>query len=168
MPRKATGNVYFSAGSWYARVTLDKGKRRSFVLPTCKTEEEAKARLDVLAELAAKLRSAGLVEIAPDILERAAAAKDARGFGGAATVTGIGAAVGVPAMVVSTTLVVGGAGNIAPEHVGREARTKHRHRVRRALLLRVQIELRQLKLNVGRQIDLWQRRRLHLGAGHAR
>jgi hypothetical protein len=34
-------------------------------------------------------------------------------FGGAATVTGIGAAVGVPAMVVSTTLVVGGAGNIA-------------------------------------------------------
>jgi hypothetical protein len=34
-------------------------------------------------------------------------------FGGAATVTGIGAAVGVPAMVVSTTLVVGGAGNIS-------------------------------------------------------
>jgi hypothetical protein len=34
-------------------------------------------------------------------------------LGGAATVTGIGAAVGVPAMVVSTTLVVGGAGNIA-------------------------------------------------------
>ena len=29
------------------------------------------------------------------------------------TVTGIGAAVGVPAMVVSTTLVVGGAGNVA-------------------------------------------------------
>ena len=34
-------------------------------------------------------------------------------LGGAATVTGIGAAVGVTAMVVSTTLVVGGAGNIA-------------------------------------------------------
>jgi RHS repeat-associated protein len=34
-------------------------------------------------------------------------------FGGAATVTGIGAAVGVPAIVVSTTLVVGGAGNVA-------------------------------------------------------
>jgi hypothetical protein len=34
-------------------------------------------------------------------------------LGGAATVTGIGAAVGVPAMVVSTTLAVGGAGNIA-------------------------------------------------------
>jgi hypothetical protein len=34
-------------------------------------------------------------------------------LGGAATVTGIGVAVGVPAMVVSTTLVVGGAGNIA-------------------------------------------------------
>jgi hypothetical protein len=34
-------------------------------------------------------------------------------LGGAATVTGIGVAVGVPAMMVSTTLVVGGAGNIA-------------------------------------------------------
>jgi RHS repeat-associated protein len=34
-------------------------------------------------------------------------------LGGAATSTGIGAAVGVPAIVVSTTLVVGGAGNIA-------------------------------------------------------
>jgi hypothetical protein len=34
-------------------------------------------------------------------------------LGGAATVTGIGVAVGVPAMVVSTTLVVGGAANVA-------------------------------------------------------
>jgi hypothetical protein len=34
-------------------------------------------------------------------------------LGGAATTTGIGAAVGVPAMVVSTTLVVGGVGNVA-------------------------------------------------------
>jgi RHS repeat-associated protein len=34
-------------------------------------------------------------------------------LGGAATVTGIGAAVGVPAIVVSTSLVVGGAGNVA-------------------------------------------------------
>jgi hypothetical protein len=33
--------------------------------------------------------------------------------GGIATVTGIGAAVGVPAIAVSTTLVVGGVGNIA-------------------------------------------------------
>jgi hypothetical protein len=33
--------------------------------------------------------------------------------GGVATVTGIGAAVGVPAIAVSTTLVVGGAANIA-------------------------------------------------------
>ena len=34
-------------------------------------------------------------------------------LGGATTATGAGAPVGVPAMVVSTTLVVGGAGNIA-------------------------------------------------------
>jgi uncharacterized membrane protein len=34
-------------------------------------------------------------------------------LGGAASVTGIGAAIGVPAMVVSTTLVVGGAANVA-------------------------------------------------------
>jgi hypothetical protein len=34
-------------------------------------------------------------------------------LGGATTATGAGAPVGVPAMMVSTTLVVGGAGNIA-------------------------------------------------------
>jgi RHS repeat-associated protein len=34
-------------------------------------------------------------------------------LGGAATVTGIGALIGVPAMAVSTTLVVGGAANVA-------------------------------------------------------
>jgi hypothetical protein len=34
-------------------------------------------------------------------------------LGGAASATGIGAAIGVPAMVVSTTLVVGGAANVA-------------------------------------------------------
>jgi hypothetical protein len=34
-------------------------------------------------------------------------------LGGAATTTGIGAAVGVPAMVVSTGMVVGGTGNVA-------------------------------------------------------
>jgi integrase len=72
MPRKATGNVYFSLGRWYARVTLGPNERRSYPLPTCANEEQARERLAVLAELAAKLRDAGLGELAPEFLDRAA------------------------------------------------------------------------------------------------
>lgn len=80
MPRRATGSVIFSRGRWYAQITLGVGpvKRPAFALPTCKTEEEARARLAVLVDLAAKLREAGHIDLAPDILERAAAAKDDR------------------------------------------------------------------------------------------
>jgi hypothetical protein len=72
MPRKATGNVYFSLGRWYARVTLGPNERRSYQVPTCANEDQARERLTVLADLAAKLRDAGLGELAPEFLERAA------------------------------------------------------------------------------------------------
>ena len=43
MARKATGTVnQRSDGSWYAVVTLEGQKRRSFDLPTCTMEAQAK------------------------------------------------------------------------------------------------------------------------------
>lgn len=79
MARNSTGNVYKNAaGRWYARVTLGSGARRNLALPTCATEDQARARLSVLAELGAKLRAAGLAELAPDFLTRAAEAQGGR------------------------------------------------------------------------------------------
>ncbi|WP_438020714.1 tyrosine-type recombinase/integrase [Sorangium sp. So ce315] len=74
MPRKPTGNVYSSAGKWYARVKIGEKLRPSIALPTCTSEEQAIARKDVLADLASKLRAAPHVapDIARGLLERAA------------------------------------------------------------------------------------------------
>lgn len=75
MPRKPTGNVYDKAGRWFARVSLGPKLRPSIALPSCTTEAEALARLPLLSELAAKLRTAGHEESARAILERAAASE---------------------------------------------------------------------------------------------
>lgn len=72
MARRSTGNAYHSAGTWYARITLDAGKRRSFGLATCRTEEEARGRADVLAELAGRLRPLGQPELTARLLTQAA------------------------------------------------------------------------------------------------
>ncbi|HEY4116277.1 MAG TPA: DNA integration/recombination/inversion protein, partial [Byssovorax sp.] len=72
MPRQATGNVVFSRGHWYARVTLGPNNRRLVLLPSCGTEKEAKAKAALLAELVAKLRASGHDNVAMSILERAA------------------------------------------------------------------------------------------------
>jgi integrase len=56
MPRVATGSVYQSRGTWFARLTLD--KRVHIKLTTCTTEDQAKARTDLLADLAKQLRAA--------------------------------------------------------------------------------------------------------------
>ena len=71
MPRKATGSIYSRAGVWYARLLMS-NERRSFKLSTCANEEQARERVGVLAELSEKLRGAGLAELAPDFIERAA------------------------------------------------------------------------------------------------
>lgn len=57
MPREATGSVYENRGAWFARIMLD--KRAHVALPTCKSEEQASARKDVLAGVAKRLRAAG-------------------------------------------------------------------------------------------------------------
>ena len=79
MPRQATGNVYESHGRWYARVTLDKGKRPSILLTTCANETAAEARGTVLAGLAARLRASGVpFDVRRKILERAGEAAEGK------------------------------------------------------------------------------------------
>jgi len=72
MPRNATGTIYESNGKLYAQVTIGKGKRRSFVLPTCTECDAAEARAALLAELAGKLRRVGREDVAQELLELAA------------------------------------------------------------------------------------------------
>lgn len=72
MPRAPSGAVYLSGRTWYARVTLGPSSRPSFALPDCRSEDEARRRLGILAELAAELRELGAERMAPTILEAAA------------------------------------------------------------------------------------------------
>src|SRR4051794_33026378 len=72
MPRKATGNAYLSAGTWYARITIGKGARRSLALSTCSDEPSARARADIVAELAARLRPLEQPAVAAKLLSKAA------------------------------------------------------------------------------------------------
>jgi len=77
MARAATGSAFELAGVWYGRVTVGpRSKRRAFKLPTCTTRDEARARCDVLADLARQLRAAGHGERAERLCARAAAAPD--------------------------------------------------------------------------------------------
>jgi integrase len=76
MPRKAEGSLRLRNGIWYARITLGPKERPAFALATCKTEDEATARRDVLAKLAEQLRATGHAEFAPGILKKAAAADE--------------------------------------------------------------------------------------------
>lgn len=72
MARQATGSVRHRGGRWLARVRLGPDDRRTYPLPSCKTEEAARERLAVLVEVLTRLRAAGHVEVAPPLLERAA------------------------------------------------------------------------------------------------
>lgn len=75
MPRASRGSARLRRGTWFARVTVDAGKRIELTLPTCGPADDDKAqeRAQVLGELAARLRAAGHAELAPRLLERAAA-----------------------------------------------------------------------------------------------
>ncbi len=76
MPRSATGNVLLSKGSYYARVTIAPRTRRAFRMPSIRSEEAARVRADVLAELAAQLRKAGAPrELVPKLIEAGAEAR---------------------------------------------------------------------------------------------
>jgi hypothetical protein len=71
MPRKATGSFRWRNGVCYSRITLGPKDRPAFALPTCRTDEEARARRDILADLADKLRASGQIDLAPEFLKRA-------------------------------------------------------------------------------------------------
>jgi integrase len=79
MARKATGTKYQSRGVWYAAITVAQGKRESFAMPTCTSEEQAEARKERLNTIVQGLRHtghAGLVDLwAPEIAARPAGEK---------------------------------------------------------------------------------------------
>ncbi len=78
MARKRTGQVRFRGGKWTARVTVAKGKRQTFTLPTCTDQESARSRAGLLADIAGRLRDASQLDLAPSILERAASCPEGR------------------------------------------------------------------------------------------
>src|SRR5688572_8244676 len=61
MPREAKGEVRWSGGEASARITIQGRERKSFPLPTCKTENEADERAALLAALAQRFRRAGVI-----------------------------------------------------------------------------------------------------------
>jgi integrase len=59
MARKSTGTKYKSRGIWYACITVAQRKRESFAMPTCKTEEQAEERKNIVNDVVQRLRGAG-------------------------------------------------------------------------------------------------------------
>ncbi len=72
MGRRATGTTYESRGVWYASITVAQRKRESFAMPTCKTEEQAEARKDIVNDVVQRLRAAGHAALVPRFAEQAA------------------------------------------------------------------------------------------------
>ncbi|WP_441290258.1 tyrosine-type recombinase/integrase [Sorangium sp. KYC3313] len=68
-----SGSVRLRGKTWTARLSLGEAGRSTFSLPTCRTEQEANARLEVLADLAGRLLAAGQIVLGLPLLERAAA-----------------------------------------------------------------------------------------------
>lgn len=75
MARRATGSIRFRSGRWEVQVALSPTERSTYVLAGLdqkSDEPKARERADVLAEIAARLRSRGHGDLAPRFLERAA------------------------------------------------------------------------------------------------
>ncbi|XXY44986.1 tyrosine-type recombinase/integrase [Sorangium sp. So ce269] len=68
-----SGSVRLRGKTWTARLSLGEAGRPTFALPTCRTEQEANARLQVLSELAGRLLAAGQIVLGVPLLEQAAA-----------------------------------------------------------------------------------------------
>ncbi|WP_437981372.1 tyrosine-type recombinase/integrase [Sorangium sp. So ce117] len=68
-----SGSVRLRGKTWTARLSLGEAGRATFKLPTCRTEQEANARLEVLAELAGRLLAAGQIVLGMPLLEQAGA-----------------------------------------------------------------------------------------------
>ncbi len=76
MAKKATGQLISKHGKHYARVRTSANVRRAFLLSAVAREDEARARVDVLAGLAAQLRTIGQPDLAVELLEAGAAARE--------------------------------------------------------------------------------------------
>ncbi|WP_437740888.1 site-specific integrase [Sorangium sp. So ce1504] len=68
-----SGSVRLRGKMWTARLSLGEAGRPTFKLPTCRTEQEANARLEVLSDLAGRLLAAGQIVLGMPLLEHAAA-----------------------------------------------------------------------------------------------
>lgn len=75
MPKAATGELRTLADGFAARITIKGRERRDFLLPTCATEDEARARCTALAGLAARLRRGGYFAEMDDLLAMGAKAR---------------------------------------------------------------------------------------------
>lgn len=74
MPAPPTGSIYEKRGRWYAKITIGPKQRRNVALPACTDAPAADARRVILADLAVKLRSAGVaLETAVKLLTEAGA-----------------------------------------------------------------------------------------------
>ena len=60
MPKEAKGEVRRTSDGFVAVITIKGTERKSFALPTCRTEVEAHERSELLAKLAKRFRRAGL------------------------------------------------------------------------------------------------------------
>src|SRR5688572_26154331 len=72
MPRPATGELRQLATGWEARVRIDGKKRKGFALRASLSREDAASRCRAMASIAQRLRSAGHVADAPELLTIAA------------------------------------------------------------------------------------------------
>lgn len=72
MGRRLEGSTYESRGVHYASITVGQRKRESFALPTCKTEEQAKARTKILNDVVQRLRGANHADLVPRFAQEAA------------------------------------------------------------------------------------------------
>jgi hypothetical protein len=80
MPRVSTGSVFEKppgSGRWYGKFTTGRG-RPSVPLVTCKSQEEAEARRDFIAEQLTRLIEAGRSDFAAKLLELASRAEPGR------------------------------------------------------------------------------------------
>ncbi|WP_437303928.1 tyrosine-type recombinase/integrase [Sorangium sp. So ce388] len=68
-----SGSVRLRGKTWTARLSLGEAGRPTFNLPTCRTEQEANARLQVLSELAGRLLATGQIVLGLPLLEQASA-----------------------------------------------------------------------------------------------
>jgi len=60
VPKEAKGEVLHTSEGFVTVITIKGTERKSFTLPTCRTDGEARERSDLMAKLAKRLRIAGL------------------------------------------------------------------------------------------------------------